>query len=98
PPRPPFLPYTTLFRSDPPVLLAVADAVDRSGVGLGGQLRLAAVVAPRPVGSGEEGLGGVVVRQGSARREDRRMAGADDQRVGLRSEEHTSELQSRENL
>src|SRR5436309_11733515 len=93
PPTPPLFPYTTLFRS----VLEHRDAVDAHAEGPAGDLfRVVADVAQH-------------LRVHHARAEDLEPAAllaepaagavADEaQHIHFRSEEHTSELQSRENL
>src|SRR3712207_6976467 len=85
PPIPTLFPYTTLFRSRPPHSLATV---------LGGnhQVHLRPLVTGQPVKVGEAGL---------ARREHHgavEVVVAEGQHRRLRSEEHTSELQSRQYL
>src|SRR5690606_41939799 len=88
-PRPTLFPYTTLFRSvgaDPAAAQApLSDRHDRPA--LDG-------VAPDPEPGDSSGAGGAPDRE---RDEDRRLPFRPPQ-GGARSEEHTSELQSRENL
>src|SRR5438067_5690796 len=86
PPPPTLFPYTTLFRSGAPQL----EAVEGLGVGaqdliegLGADLASGLEVAQRL------DLGGRIVMS---------IIGADDQDITIRSEEHTSELQSRFDL
>src|SRR5690606_41281455 len=82
PPRSPLFPYTTLFRSNR--LAAVAVGADASCVDAGRALRRVRIAVGITVGCAP-GIKGVAV-------------GIDSYRRQLRSEEHTSELQSRENL
>src|SRR3712207_8540168 len=87
PPRSTLFPYTTLFRSGGGgvQLVAVADGapVDGADPVPGVPLRPGGQLDLRGAGFGQQG------RQGTA---------ADHGRHGLRSEEHTSELQSRQYL
>src|SRR3712207_7908217 len=88
PPRSTLFPYTTLFRSDPYVALVVlpADTEGDDAVGLGHapeDLRL--VIFGFARGELEHVLGDLV-------------DGLDEFRLVRRSEEHTSELQSRQYL
>src|SRR5690606_40419101 len=90
PPRPPLFPYTTLFRSL---------AVHTRGVPLADDVDLAALAAKTP------GLVGAELRNlvneaalAAARRDAQAVARQDFEDALERSEEHTSELQSRENL
>src|SRR5207302_7346464 len=87
PPSPPF-PYTTLFRSvrddDRP-----ADAADARELGVR-QIELAHVPDREPAPDDVERL--------ARERERTEIACREHRLIGRRSEEHTSELQSRENL
>src|SRR5690606_41145245 len=93
PPRSALFPYTTLFRSPPPVALTLRARTTVGG--LGGALRLAV---------GEAGAGQPHAATGDVRHPrpvEAEAAGpsrAAPDGAPLRSEEHTSELQSRENL
>src|SRR5690242_21314856 len=84
PPRSTLFPYTTLFRSavEPPKV------VD----GVAGERGTAVVLALLDHQDGVAALGQFLRHHGAAR------ARADDDGVALRSEEHTSELQSHVNL
>src|SRR5207302_7877755 len=91
PPRSTLFPYTTLFRSRPGVVV-LAEAERRDGAGVAG-------AAPRPVDGPVLGREGAEVEAGDVDG----LGGVGQQVVavhehGVRSEEHTSELQSRENL
>src|SRR3712207_8787506 len=83
PPRSTLFPYTTLFRSGP-------DAVGRRlGVGVA-RVEDAAAAVGVPGGAERE--------LGAGRPGQRQQAGPGQRRQGQRSEEHTSELQSRQYL
>src|SRR5690606_42009911 len=94
PPGSALFPYTTLFRSR-----------ERGHGGVGGRAGLRVPGAGKPAGAGALGAGraqvevelGVEVAAGDGGQQ---AAAVDDGElaVGPRSEEHTSELQSRENL
>src|SRR5690606_40161369 len=88
PPRSPLFPYTTLFRSQGGVL---APPSRRLGWGGGGGSAPARTAAARAAART------VVVLRGDGRSCRRVWRGGRDQ-SRRRSEEHTSELQSRENL
>src|SRR3712207_7278310 len=86
PPRSTLFPYTTLFRSKPRQLAATDEPAD-----------LIRVVALRPQGSRQHDLvHGVNSR--TARRSSRSALDRSVDNVPQRSEEHTSELQSRQYL
>src|SRR5688572_31764193 len=84
PPRSTLFPYTTLFRSA--FEAVVADVDDRRVLDGGGRLEgghhIVVVLAADDVCAEALGIGGQIDRQS----------------LGLRSEEHTSELQSQSNL
>src|SRR5690606_41718509 len=87
PPRSPPLPYTTLFRSD-----VLQDALDDHVEGQRDDCQIVAPGAERGKGDGQPGdTRGDPTRDQRHRKEPRAAARE-------RSEEHTSELQSRENL
>src|SRR5699024_12276288 len=87
PPTPPLFPYTTLFRS-PDLRKCGCDVAGCPG----GRRRC---LLPRPA-RGRRGAGAVGVgRPGGA---GRRRTGVAGRAAGARSEEHTSELQSRFDL
>src|SRR5690606_41462732 len=86
PPRPTLFPYTTLFRSDLDLAVVRVDANNLPAAPLGDSDRLqvgqAAIAIGNPVGFERSVTTGVVSALNRY----------------VRSEEHTSELQSRENL
>src|SRR3712207_8755380 len=93
PPRSTLFPYTTLFRSAPLEVLEVAVVVDeRVGAGQPAAVDDARVV--ELVGEDHVAL----AREGGDHARVREVAGAEQQRGLGRSEEHTSELQSRQYL
>src|SRR3712207_7756070 len=87
PPRSTLFPYTTLFRSV--VLGDVAERAHEPGVARDARERLVGLPARR---AGEHELEAVAQRPGQAGER------LDEPRHVLRSEEHTSELQSRQYL
>src|SRR5690606_41939709 len=95
PPCSPLFPYTTLFRSRHPGAGAAANHLAEQRVQLH-RVAVGEVVVQRRVSTGFElvGEGEVLLRQ-VGRQVDALCTG---DLTGLRSEEHTSELQSRENL
>src|SRR5690606_41939935 len=91
PPAPTLLPYTTLFRSRQPAL----GARRQGEVEWYGSIDLEHRLTEPPEGDvGTSGPVGVVVR----RPQQRRIRLTEPRTGHHRSEEHTSELQSRENL
>src|SRR3712207_7076240 len=94
PPRSTLFPYTTLFRSarGHEHLVEEQRALGPAGEGLAAGV---ARVVARALGREERGLARVEVRRG-ARGRARHVQR--DREVGSRSEEHTSELQSRQYL
>src|SRR5690606_41759856 len=98
PPKPPLFPYTTLFRSKGRIgsreLQFIQFAEDFR------RFSHRAVQHPLQVYAGLSGIR-VVVRVGRQQRAEgtgQRIAGSVSEEPYARSEEHTSELQSRENL
>src|SRR3712207_7249142 len=91
PPRSTLFPYTTLFRSNQRHALLGGDALDRVGVWVEVGV-YAVVLAETAAGERGEEDG---LRAGGARLLD---VARDVRGVGRRSEEHTSELQSRQYL
>src|SRR5690606_41574807 len=92
PPRPRLFPYTTLFRSNQPVFVGSEFGAQAIGhhilvVVVVASGEVVAIAVPLQGGHGGPHLEGI--RQGQG-------GGGDD--VPLRSEEHTSEFQSRQNL
>src|SRR5690606_42127813 len=98
PPRPPPFPYTTLFRS--------STNTERARLGKGGGAKSEVRETRRLAPSRSPGIASITNRTTVDRMSDgsssTAIAGAVDRRRGrarfARSEEHTSELQSRENL
>src|SRR5687768_17797889 len=93
PPRSTLFPYTTLFRSGQPLRPQLGARVVREVLGVGGRERVA------------EATGAIRQADGGRTRADmqavaRAVGGrvGDDRAATLRSEEHTSELQSRLHL
>src|SRR3712207_6894300 len=84
PPRSPLFPYTPLFRSE---------GVERAGVA---DLHAQATPAQLPPHAGHDVVRGP--SRGLVDEEDAVHLGHDDRRSAPRSEEHTSELQSRQYL
>src|SRR5690606_42006076 len=98
PPRSTLFPYTTLFRSDKGLALVVGGNELGEGVPahqFGGNRRIAGIELRREVHA-RGGSGGSDERL--FHRPARGMHGLGPAFPGIRSEEHTSELQSRENL
>src|SRR5690606_39673629 len=92
PPAPPLLPYTTLFRSG-------ADSTGQRVLRHSrGRARAAAAGASRAAGHGRVPLRVPYAPLRSGVFAALRLPLVRGERVPLRSEEHTSELQSRENL
>src|SRR5688572_31068731 len=88
PPRSTLFPYTTLFRSPQ---VRVGGVGDRVGQRLDHRTDLDGAQSGKQFGAGLAGQSGKQFGAGLAGRESRRVG-------GLRSEEHTSELQSQSNL
>src|SRR3712207_7849662 len=86
PPRSTLFPYTTLFRSDGRERIDAERGLGQGDAGQARRLRDRASERERPARSGD--VRGLERRPGAARTRDR----------GRRSEEHTSELQSRQYL
>src|SRR5690606_41824804 len=97
PPRSPHLPYTTLFRSPGRVAAWIDEVVL---VGHGGRFRAPRVDHHQLAASLTQGLEPCADARGrhQAAVGGQRVAAEDEHEAGARSEEHTSELQSRENL
>src|SRR5256886_12375404 len=93
PPRSTLFPYTTLFRSGEPPLVAIIDD-DASVRQSTRRLIRSFGYRAEAFGSGEEFLSSASAAESACLVLDVRMPGMD----GLRSEEHTSELQSQSNL
>src|SRR3712207_7537138 len=90
PPRSTLFPYTTLFRSP-------AQLLQRAAVGPRRRAGPARAGGEQPAGVGLGGSRGVVqpLRRGA---DDQQVAPGAGERAARRSEEHTSELQSRQYL
>src|SRR5690606_42098693 len=97
PPAPPLFPYTTLFRSDPfrrELLRGLQRKLDHAREGDDGDV----LARPHHPGLADRHDPILGVRHRVALAVDELML-EEDHRIGVpRSEEHTSELQSRENL
>src|SRR5690606_41510073 len=96
PPRSTLLPYTTLFRSEV-IGLRLPQPATRERVGARHVVRLPAVAGRRYVHA-ERLLAGSAIELGQQRVVIGGLHGGLAHGIGERSEEHTSELQSRENL
>src|SRR2546427_5124104 len=83
PPRSTLFPYTTLFRS-----------LSRQGLPTNGRSR----IVPASLCSGPTPARDQTEQRNEANQEDARRFGQQGLATGLRSEEHTSELQSQSNL